>query len=83
MELIISGIGVGIEQIETKLIELVMKDLELKDLELNEKELSIWYFYDTAKDILQTVESIAVWAMVFSEQEKLDNEVAGQILPSN
>ena len=36
-----------------------------------------------AKDILQTVGSIAVQAMVFNDQERLDNEAAGQTLPSN
>ena len=30
------------------------------------------------KDILQTVGSIAVQAMVFNDQEKLDSEAAGQ-----
>ena len=35
------------------------------------------------KDILQTVESIAVQAMVFKDQENVHNEVAGQTLPSN
>jgi len=54
-------------------------------LELNEEELSIQYFCDAAKDILQTVGSIAVQAMVFtgSYQKKLGNEAAGQTLPNN
>ena len=47
------------------------------------KELSIQYFCDAAKHILQTVRSIAVQAIVFSYQEKLGNEAAGQTLPSN
>ena len=38
---------------------------------------------DAVKDILQTVGSIAVQAMVFNYQEKLDNEAAGQTLPCN
>ena len=37
---------------------------------------------DAVKDILQTVGSIAVQAMVFCDQEKLDNEAAGQTLPN-
>ena len=41
------------------------------------------YFCDAAKDILQTDGCIAVQAMVFNDQEKLDNEAAGQTLPSN
>ena len=49
------------------------------ELELNKKELSIWYLCGAAKDILETV---AVQAMVFKDQEKLDNESAGQTLPS-
>ena len=55
----------------------------LIELELKEKELSISYFCDGVKDVLQTVRSIAVQAMVFSDQEKLDNEDTGQTLPSN
>ena len=55
----------------------------LIELQLNKKELSIWYFCDAAKDILQTIGSTAVQAMVFNNQEKLDNETAGQTLPSN
>ena len=43
---------------------------------LNEKELNIGYFCD-AVDIFHTVGSTAVQAMVFSDQEKLDNEAAG------
>ena len=35
------------------------------------------------EDILQTVGSIAVQAMVFNYLEKLHNEAAGQTLPSN
>ena len=35
------------------------------------------------KDILQTIRSIGVQAMVYNDQEKLDNEAAGQTLPSN
>ena len=35
------------------------------------------------KDILQTVGSIAVQAMVFNDQEKLDNEAACQTLVTN
>ena len=34
-------------------------------------------------DILQTVGSIAEQALVFNGQEKLDNEAAGQTLPSS
>ena len=41
-------------------------------------ELSIWFFCDGAKDILQTVGSTAVQAMVFNDREKLGNEAAGQ-----
>ena len=40
---------------------------------MNEKELSIWYFCDAVKVILQTVESIAVQAMLFNDQEKTLN----------
>ena len=47
------------------------------------KKLSIWYFCDAVKDILQIVGSIAVHAMVFNDQEKLDSEAAGQTLHSN
>ena len=66
-------------------IERFWIELELKVflLELNKKELSIWNCCDAAKDILQTVGSIAVQAMVFNDQEKLDNEAAGQTLLSN
>ena len=46
-------------------------------------KLSIWYFCDAAKDILLSVRCIAVQAMVFDDQEKLDNEAASQTLPSN
>ena len=46
-------------------------------IELGEKELSIRCFCDAVKDILQTVGSIAVQAMVLNDQEKLDNEAAG------
>ena len=35
------------------------------------------------KDILQTLRNIAVQAMVFNDQEKLDNEAVGQTLASN
>ena len=38
-------------------------------LELNKKELNFWYFCDAVKDILQTIGSIAVQAMVFNDQE--------------
>ena len=50
---------------------------------MNEKELSIWYFCDAVKDILHIFAGIAVQAMVFNDQEKLDNEAAGQTLHSN
>ena len=38
---------------------------------------------NAGKDILQTLGSIDVQAMVFNDQEKWDNEAAGQTLPSN
>ena len=61
-------------------LEMELKDFALnlnwKILEWKEKELNIWYFCDTVKDILQTFVSIAVHAMVFNDQEKLDNEAA-------
>ena len=40
-------------------------------IELGEKELSIRCFCDAVKDILQTVGSIAVQAMVLNDQEKV------------
>ena len=43
---------------------------------MNEKEFSISYFCDAAKGILKMVGSITV-------QEQLDNEAAGQTLPTN
>ena len=56
-------------------------ELELKDLELN------WYWIkiNWASDVfvMLTVGSIAVQTMIFNGQEKLDNEAAGQTLPSN
>ena len=52
-------------------------------IELNKKELSIWYFVVAAKDLLQTIGSFAVQAMVFNDQEKFGNEAGGQTLPSN
>ena len=67
--------------------ELELKDLKNKLIELElkffELELTMWYFCATAKDILQTVGSIVVQAMVFNDQEKLDNEAVGQTLASN
>ena len=42
-----------------------------------------FYFFNAAKDILQTLVSIAVQAMVFNDQENVDNEAAGQTLTSN
>ena len=79
------GGGIGIERFGTKRIVLKFFEfkLELKefvtDLELNEKELSICYYYDAVKDILQTVGSVAVQAMVFNDQEQLDTGEITQI----
>jgi len=44
---------------------------------------SIWYFCDAVKDIFHIDRNIAVQAMVFSDQEKSDHEVAVQTLPNN
>ena len=46
-------------------------------------ELGIWYFRDAVNYIFHTGGSMAVQAMVFNDQEKLDNEAAVQTLPSN
>ena len=59
----------------------IQKELELINsisMKLKDFELSIWFICDGAKDILQTVGSIAVQAMVFNDREKLGNEAAGQ-----
>ena len=53
--------------------------VELNDFELNWN----WIKRNWVSDILQTVGSIAVQTMVFNDQEKLDNEAAGQTLPSS